>query len=44
MPVIVEGVETCEQVEFLKDIGCNMFHGYYFAKPMEVEQFEDRYM
>jgi EAL domain-containing protein (putative c-di-GMP-specific phosphodiesterase class I) len=44
MPVIVEGVETGEQVEFLKNIGCDMFQGYYFAKPMEVEQFEEKYM
>lgn len=42
--VLTEGVETREQVEFLKSIGCTLFQGYYFAKPMPVKEFEDRYM
>lgn len=41
MPVITEGVETAEQVEFLTEMGCDMFQGYYFARPMEVEKFEE---
>lgn len=44
MPVISEGVETADQVRFLTDIGCDVFQGYYFAKPMEVSEFEERYM
>ena len=44
MPVITEGVETSEQVDFLKEVGCNMFQGYYFAKPMEVRKFEESYL
>lgn len=44
MPVIAEGVETEEQVKFLTKIGCNMFQGYFFAKPMPVSQFEERYL
>lgn len=44
MPVITEGVETGEQVDFLKSVGCDMFQGYYFAKPMEVWQFEQLYL
>ena len=43
MPVITEGVETVEQVEFLSEMGCHIFQGYYFAKPMPVEQFEKKY-
>ena len=31
-------------VEFLKGIGCNVFQGYYFAKPMDVASFEAKYM
>ena len=44
MPVITEGVETAEQVEILTEMGCDMFQGYYFAKPMEVEKFEELYL
>ena len=44
MPSIVEGVETDEQVEFLKKVGCDIFQGYYFAKPMDIPTFEKRYM
>lgn len=44
IPVITEGVETAEQVDFLKEIGCDMFQGYYFARPMEVSAFEENYM
>ena len=42
--IITEGVETAEQVKFLKEAGCKMFQGYYFAKPMEVDKFERTYM
>ena len=43
MPVITEGVETKEQVDFLQVAGCDMFQGFYFAKPMNVESFEQNY-
>lgn len=41
MPVVAEGVERREQVEFLRSIGCEYVQGYYFAKPMPVEQYEE---
>lgn len=34
IPTIAEGVEKEEQVEFLKNIGCEFVQGFYFAKPM----------
>lgn len=40
MKVISEGIETEKQTEFLKDISCDMVQGYYYAKPMPVEEFE----
>ena len=40
LPSIVEGVETMEQVDFLKCIGCEYAQGYYYAKPMPVEEYE----
>ncbi len=35
--IIAEGVETKEHYEFLKELGCKCFQGYYFAKPQSVE-------
>lgn len=40
VPVIAEGVETEEQYEALKAIGCDIVQGYYFSKPIPPEQFE----
>ncbi len=40
MPVIVEGVETKAQADFLRTIGCNYIQGYYFSKPVPIEEFE----
>ena len=43
MPVITEGVEIAQQVEFLAEMGCDIFQGYYFGKPMSVQEFEAKY-
>lgn len=42
MSVIAEGVETIEQVNFLREIDCNMTQGYYFDKPLPHDEFEQR--
>lgn len=44
MQVITEGVEKLEQVEYLSRFGCDIFQGFYFAKPMPVEDFEKLYL
>lgn len=36
---LTEGVETKEQFEGLLAMGCELFQGYYFSKPMPVEEF-----
>lgn len=44
MSVIVEGVETKKQLEMLIGMGCRLFQGYYFSKPLSVEKFEECYI
>ncbi len=39
MDVIAEGVETAEQLQLLQQSGCSRFQGYYFGKPVPVEDF-----
>ena len=40
MAVIAEGVETKSQADYLKSIGCHYIQGYYYARPMPVDQYE----
>ncbi|MCR5505940.1 MAG: GGDEF domain-containing phosphodiesterase [Bacilli bacterium] len=40
LPIIVEGVETEDQCEFLEDIGCRYVQGFYFYKPMPIDAFK----
>lgn len=44
MTVITEGVESKEQVDYLTEVGCDMFQGYYFDRPIAVSDFEARYV
>lgn len=37
--LLAEGVETKEQIEMLRNIGCDQVQGYYYAKPMPEEEF-----
>jgi diguanylate cyclase (GGDEF)-like protein/PAS domain S-box-containing protein len=38
--VIAEGVETEEQLQFLKNNGCDHYQGYLFSKPVMIKAFE----
>lgn len=40
MVIITEGVESLEQSDFLKEIGCDLVQGYYYGRPMPIENFE----
>ena len=39
LKVVAEGVETSKQYEFLRRKECEMVQGYYFAKPMNIDDF-----
>jgi len=43
MDVMTEGVETERQLRTLTDMGCDAFQGYYFSRPIPVEEFEAKY-
>lgn len=38
--VIAEGVETIDQLEFLRQLGCDQYQGYHASRPLPVDQFE----
>ncbi|MCR5144330.1 MAG: EAL domain-containing protein [Lachnospiraceae bacterium] len=44
MQVISEGVETKDQFEMMRNLGCDLYQGYYFSKPIPVEEFEEKYL
>jgi EAL domain-containing protein (putative c-di-GMP-specific phosphodiesterase class I) len=44
LSVIAEGVETAEQVQFLRDRNCNGYQGYFFSKPLEVAEFTRQFI
>lgn len=39
LPTVAEGVETQEEVEALKSMGVNLIQGYFYSKPMPMEEF-----
>lgn len=41
---IVEGIETKEQMEFVKRIGSDIIQGYYYSKPITKEEFEKYFL
>lgn len=42
IPSVAEGVETEEQLEMLREMGCTLYQGYYFSKPVSLEEFENK--
>jgi len=43
MQIVAEGIESREQVEFLVSQECDLIQGYYFAKPMPIEEYVEKY-
>ena len=43
MKIVAEGIETREQVEFLTEQECDLIQGYFYAKPMPISEFEEKY-
>ncbi len=43
MKIVAEGIESREQVDFLTEQECDLIQGYFFAKPMPIAEFEEKY-
>ncbi|GIO57427.1 putative signaling protein [Paenibacillus cineris] len=41
LELVAEGVETREQIDFLRASGCNVMQGYFYGKPMNIEQMDE---
>lgn len=44
LTVVVEGVETVEQLNFLRSVHCEEVQGFYFSKPLSTMDLEERYL
>jgi diguanylate cyclase (GGDEF)-like protein len=42
IPVVAEGVETEAQLQMLRKLGCAIAQGYYFSRPLNVAEFENK--
>ena len=40
VPTIAEGVETADQMQTLRDMGCDIVQGFYFSRPLPADEFE----
>ena len=41
---LTEGIETQEQYQMLSQMGCSLFQGYLFARPIPVDEFREKYL
>lgn len=41
---VVEGAETQEQIDLLKDMNCKIVQGFFYGKPVAIEEFYDKFM
>jgi diguanylate cyclase (GGDEF)-like protein/PAS domain S-box-containing protein len=44
MQVVAEGVESAEHVSFLQDLGCHLAQGYYYSRPIPIDEFDRRFL
>ncbi len=44
MVTVAEGIETEEQAEFLRSIGCKIAQGFLYGKPVDIKSFMELFM
>ena len=42
--ITAEGIETQEMAEAMAEIGCNYLQGYYYSKPVPMDEFCEKYI
>lgn len=40
LETVAEGVENLNQIQMIKDMGCEYIQGYYYSKPIDIEQLQ----
>ena len=41
---LAEGAEEASQVDRLRELGCEIVQGYYFSKPVAMDEYEEKYL
>lgn len=41
---VAEGIETKGQMDFLKQVECDVVQGFYFSKPLTIQEFEEKFL
>ena len=41
---LAEGAESRIQIDRLRDLGCEVIQGYYYSKPIPLEEYEEKYL
>ncbi|MBP5793584.1 MAG: EAL domain-containing protein, partial [Spirochaetaceae bacterium] len=41
---LAEGAEQKGQIENLRTLGCEIIQGYYYSKPLPIEEYEQKYL
>ena len=41
---LAEGAERSAQITRLRDLGCEIIQGYYYSKPIPLEEYEEKYL
>jgi EAL domain-containing protein (putative c-di-GMP-specific phosphodiesterase class I) len=44
LKIVAEGVETRQQLAFLNSLGCDLYQGYLFSRPIDASMLTERYL
>ena len=44
MTTVAEGIETADSEQMLKELSCDYGQGYYYSKPISVEEFKEKFL